>query len=76
MNRINIMKKYLSVPAMLLSFAMVLSPLAVLNAADIGAKPNVIGILVDDAGYSDTNLSIIHKPETIYPPRKLRVLPL
>ena len=70
------MKKYLSVPAMLLPFAMVLSPLAALNAADICAKPNVIVILVDDAGYRDTNLSIIHKPEAMYPPRKLRVLSL
>jgi hypothetical protein len=32
--------------------------------------------LLDDAGYRDTNLSIIHKPETMYPPRKLRVFPL
>ena len=69
------MKKYLSVSAILLPLAMLLSPLAVLNAADICAKPNVIVILVDDAGYRDTNFSIIHKPETIYPPRKLRVLP-
>jgi len=76
MNKGDIMKKYLSVPAILLPLAMLLSPLAVLNAADIGAKPNVIVILLDDAGYSDTNLSIIHKPETIYPPRKLRVFPL
>ena len=70
------MKKYLSVPAILLPLAMLLSPLAVLTAADIGAKPNVIVILVDDAGYRDRNLSIIHKPETMYPPRKLRVFPL
>ena len=70
------MKKCLSVPAILLPLAMLLSPLAVLNAAGIGAKPNVIIILLDDAGYRDTNLSIIHKPETMYPPRKLRVFPL
>ena len=55
---------------------LLLAPLAAVNAADIGAKPNVIVTLVDDAGYSDTNLSIIHKPETMYPPRKLRVFPL
>ena len=70
------MKKYLSVPAILLPLAMLLSPLAVLNAAGIGAKPNIIVTLVDDADYSDTNLSIIHKSETMYPPRKLRVFPL
>ncbi|MBJ7284870.1 MAG: sulfatase-like hydrolase/transferase, partial [Akkermansiaceae bacterium] len=33
--------------------ALLLAPLAALNAADLGAKPNVIVILVDDAGYGD-----------------------
>jgi len=35
---------------------LLLSPLAALNAADIGAKPNVIFILVDDLGVNDLAL--------------------
>ena len=41
------------IDTIILITALLLAPLAALNAADIGAKPNVIVILVDDAGYGD-----------------------
>ena len=46
MNRVDVMKKYLSVPAMLLPFAMVLSPSAI---AAITPLPYVVPAVVKDS---------------------------